>query len=160
MPQSSIARALRERGRGGGDLGEIRRDTIRTEPVHNLYIRDLRTRLGWIWLICAEISSRIPRQGLSSASRRTTALSPLCAMHCQLSSPLEDRNRNTLLRNLTASFLIAISALAHGFWRAGNKLHHFFGAILVVIVAAIVLPVSVVRRVKGETSGRKSDEHK
>ena len=55
------------------------------------------------------------------------------------------------MRNLIASILLATSALAHGFWRAGNKLHHFFGAILVAIVAIIVLPISLIRQ---NSSGR------
>lgn len=50
------------------------------------------------------------------------------------------------MRILTASVLLALSILAHGFLRAGNKLHHFFGAILVVLVAVIVFPAAIVRR--------------
>ncbi len=58
------------------------------------------------------------------------------------------------MKNLTASFLLAVSILAHGFWRAGNKLHHFFGAILVVLVAVVVFPVAIVRRAIGKKGHR------
>ena len=56
------------------------------------------------------------------------------------------------MRNLIASLLLAASTLAHGFWRAGSMLHHFFGVILVAIVAVIVLPISLIRRTARRTT--------
>ena len=62
------------------------------------------------------------------------------------------------MRNLIASILLATSTLAHGFWRASSKLHHFFGAILVAIIAIIVLPISLIRRTaQGRTSRSNTD---
>ena len=60
------------------------------------------------------------------------------------------------MRNLVASILLAVSTLAHGFWRAGSKLHHIFGAFLVVLVALIVFPVAIIRRVVSKV-GRRRD---
>ncbi len=64
------------------------------------------------------------------------------------------------MRNLMVSLLLSTSMLAHGFWRAGSKLHHFFGAIFVVLVAVTVLPVSLVRRAvrdKGKQANAKDE---
>lgn len=58
------------------------------------------------------------------------------------------------MKNLTASIFLAVSILAHGFWRAGNKLHHFFGTILVVFIPLIVFPVAIVRRAVGKKGNR------
>ena len=53
--------------------------------------------------------------------------------------------KEAFMRRLLASVLLAVSILAHGFWRAGNRLHHVFGGILVMLVAVVTLPISVVR---------------
>jgi len=49
------------------------------------------------------------------------------------------------MRNFLAGLVLATSILAHGFWRAGNKLHHFFGSILVLLTAVLILPTSLFR---------------
>ena len=64
------------------------------------------------------------------------------------------------MKNLTASILLAVSVLADGFWRAGNKLHHFFGAILVGLVVVFVFPAAIIKRAmgkKGHRNDRKSE---
>ena len=61
------------------------------------------------------------------------------------------------MRNLIASLLIAVSALAHAFWRAGSKLHHVFGAILLLSTAAVILPVSIARRLTGKAKTGTND---
>ncbi len=60
------------------------------------------------------------------------------------------------MKNLTASILLAVSILAHGFWRAGNKLHHFLGALLVTLFAVVVFLVAIFRRAIGNTG---NDQH-
>ena len=64
------------------------------------------------------------------------------------------------MRNLMASILLATSTLAHAFWRARSKLHHVFGAILVLLVTVIVLPVSLVRRAMLNNSKRTNEKNK
>ena len=63
------------------------------------------------------------------------------------------------MRNLIASLILATSTLAHGFWLTGNKLHHFFGAVLLATVAVIVLPVSLVKRAMRKTQSRNGREN-
>lgn len=62
------------------------------------------------------------------------------------------------VHNRIASILLATSTLAHGYWRAGSKLHHFFGAILVAIVAVIVLPISLITRAARGGTARSDTE--
>ena len=52
------------------------------------------------------------------------------------------------MRHFLASLVLVSSILAHGFWRAGNVFHHFFGGILVMLVAVIILPVALFRRAR------------
>lgn len=56
------------------------------------------------------------------------------------------------MRRFLASLVLVTSILAHGFWRAGNKLHHFFGGILVILVAALILPAALFRRARRKHS--------
>ena len=52
------------------------------------------------------------------------------------------------MRHFLAGIVLATSIIAHGFWRAGNKLHHVFGGSLVLLAAAIILPKAFVQRAK------------
>ncbi len=50
------------------------------------------------------------------------------------------------MRQAAAAALIGVSILAHGFWRAGSRLHHLFGALTVLLAAPIACAGSIRRR--------------
>jgi hypothetical protein len=55
------------------------------------------------------------------------------------------------MRRMAMVLALALSTLAHGFWRAGDRLHHLFGGAL-VLVAAVSLPgTALCRRLRMRT---------
>ena len=56
------------------------------------------------------------------------------------------------MRHFLAALVLSTSFLAYAFWRAGNKLHHFFGGILVMLVAVLILPATHFRRARRKYS--------
>jgi hypothetical protein len=61
------------------------------------------------------------------------------------------------MRKKLTALLLSLSTVAHGYWRAGNKLHHIFGLILALLVALIMVPYSLFRRGFGRSKNNKDE---
>ena len=64
------------------------------------------------------------------------------------------------MRRVAAVLILAGSTLGHGFWRAGSRLHHVFGAAVLLLVAVSALPVALAKRLLGRRNTDRSDTRK
>ena len=63
------------------------------------------------------------------------------------------------MRGVAAVLILATSTLAYGFWRAGSRLHHVFGAVVILMVAMIAVPAALAKRLSKAHNRDRSDNN-